>query len=106
MPLPFLIPIILGGLAAAGITTAIILAILNWSRIVDWFKGRKSLKQQDKDNIAFTIKQEMANGNFEVVQGIFNEETEELLDGEKYEAEELDAELAKHHRNGPLVVYN
>jgi hypothetical protein len=102
MPLP-LIPIIITGIVSLGI---IALVLLEWSRIVDWFKGRQSLKQEDKNNIAFTLKQEMEKGKIPVVQGIFNTETEEVLDGVKYVAKELDETLENHHRGQPLVIYS
>jgi hypothetical protein len=39
------------------------------------------IKAADKDNIAFTIKQRLENGDYKVVQGIFNKRTEDLMDG-------------------------
>jgi len=90
------------GLAAA--ITAIILVILNWDRIVDWFQNRKELLESDKDNIAVGIKQAMADGKVTYVQGIFNKRTEKLVDVEKYEAEELDETTAEYHKRDDLII--
>ena len=56
----------------------------NYDRAVDDLKdfldGQKS--DYDRDKIAFTIKQEMTSGNYQVIQGIFNTETGEVIDVE------------------------
>ena len=102
----FLLGPILAGIAVGLGTAAVItLIVLYWDTIVDWFQSRTKLKQSDKDIIAFTIKQELEKGKVPVVQGMFNKRTNEVLDGQKYEAEELDEELEKHHRGEPLVIY-
>jgi len=100
--LPLLIPVIIA--AVAGVA-AIILTILNWGRIVDWFRGRQRLKQSDKDNIALTLQQKLASGRYKTIQGIFNKRTNELLDSEVTEAEEIDEQVAEAHRGEELVVY-
>jgi len=99
-----MITLILLALAAVAVAV-IVIAILNWEKIIDWFKGRQSLKQSDKDNIAFTIKDEMAKGKVPVVQGIFNTRTEKVEDAVKYESKELDEKVAEKHRNSKLVLY-
>lgn len=99
MPLPLLA--ILGGLAFAAV---VVLVYLNWDRIIGWFRGRQSLKQADRDNIAFTVKENLSDGNYSVVQGIFNQRTNQVLDGEKYNAKDLCDEL-KYNKES-LIIYN
>jgi hypothetical protein len=99
----FLIPFIIGAATALGV---VVLVCLNWDRIVDWFKGRRALKQSDKDNIAFTLQQKLSNGKHKTVEGIFNKGSNKLLDGTVYESETIDEQLAEYHRNDELVVYN
>jgi hypothetical protein len=103
MALP-LFPIIIG--ACAALTCVVIgMAILKFEDILDWFRDKKKLKETDKANIAFTIKNAQETGNFNVVQGIFNTESGEVLDGQKYETEELDDELKQRHKDKALVIY-
>jgi hypothetical protein len=73
--------------------------------IVEWLKARQKLKDQNPDNIAFSLLKHHADGNIEVTAGIFNTKTEELLDGIKYTAGRIDPELANIHKDKDLVVY-
>jgi hypothetical protein len=98
-----LIPLILGAAALVG---TIVLVLLNFQRIVDWFQGRQSLKQADSENIAITLNQKLKEGNYKTVQGIFNTNSGKLLDGVQYESENIDEKLAELHRNDELVIYN
>ncbi len=103
MPLP-LLPIILAAVAALGVA-AVILTVIYWNDIVEWFRSRNDIKEADKNNIAFTIKENLRSGNYKVVQGIFNKETEELKDVRIMESESLDDQLMKHHEGQELVIY-
>jgi hypothetical protein len=85
---------------------AVTVFVINYKTIINWFRAKKTLKQSDKNNIAFTLKQELENGNYNVCQGIFNTETEELLEGVKWEGKQIDEELANKHQGKPLVVYS
>jgi hypothetical protein len=100
--LPLLIPAIIA--AVAGLVV-IVVAIIKFENIVNWFQKRQNLKQADKDNIVFTIEKLLKNGNYEVVKGIFNTRTSELLDGEKEQSKEIDEELEKVHKGKELVLY-
>jgi len=104
MPVP-LIAIIVAAIAAAGLGAAIVLALLNWDRIIDWFTGREALVLSDKENIAFTLQEKLANGEYHTVQGVFNKGSSKILDGETYDSENIDEKLAEVHRNDELVVY-
>jgi hypothetical protein len=48
----------------------------------------------------------LENRNHRIAQGIFNTETDELLDGQKFEAKELAPELEEAHAKEDLVIYN
>jgi hypothetical protein len=99
LPLIAIVALLTGGLVA------IIVVLLKWNDIVDWFRGKRKLKEADKKNIAFTIKNAMKNGKIEVVQGIFNQDSEELIEGQKFEAKELDKQLEAVHKDKELVLY-
>lgn len=97
--------LLFGVIASMGLTV-IVLTLLQYKRVIDWFRARTALKQQDKDNIAFTIKEAVKNGNHGIVQGIFNMRTNQIQAAQKYEAETLDEELEQIHRDKELVVYS
>ena len=80
-------------------------AILTVNAVVDWFKSRAALVNSDRANIAFTVKERLNNGDFALYQGIFNQRTEELLEGRKLVGEELDGQLAQMHGDKSMVVY-
>ena len=101
-----MLPLIAVIALAAGGLTAIILTILSWNRIVDWFKGRKELKESDKDNTAIILNQLLANGNFSTIEGIFNTRTNEFLDGVKYESKEIDEKLTEALQGKELLIVN
>ena len=94
--------------AVAGAALAVIvLKLLNWQKIKDWFMGffRNRNKIKSPNEVAFTLKESLANGNCKVVQGIFNKSTDEVEDGVQYETEKIDNTLANFHRNDKVVVY-
>ncbi|HYO71811.1 MAG TPA: hypothetical protein VEU33_37615 [Archangium sp.] len=93
-------------LAAAAALAVVILAIVYFDDIVKWFRSRNDIKTADKDNIAFTIKQKMSSGNYRVVQGIFNKETDQLVDGQVMQTNKVDDKLNEVHGNEELVIYD
>jgi hypothetical protein len=101
MPLP-LIGILL---AAAAALAVVVVAFVYWDDIVNWFRSRHELIEADKDNIAFTIKQKMANGDFKVVQGVLNKRTNVLADGQVIQTKNVDAGLEQAHEGKELVIY-
>jgi hypothetical protein len=82
-----------------------VIPILKWDRIVNWFLARKDLKNSNKDNIEFTLQEKLKNGYYKTIQGIFNKNTNELVDGEMIVSEQIDDQLAEAHRNNELVIY-
>ncbi len=98
---------ITGSLLAKFVIIPLVIAAvaITFKQIANWFKERKKLKESDKDNIAFTLKQELDSGNYVVCQGIFNTKTEELLDGQKLQGK-VDEELEAQHQGRPLVIYS
>jgi uncharacterized membrane protein len=98
MPFPILFAV-LAGLALV----AIVVLFLKWNQIVNWFRNRQSLKQADRANLAFTLKESLENGKYSVIQGIFNQRTNEVLVAEKYDAGDVCDEL-KYGREALSIV--
>ena len=101
MPLPLIAVI----LAVAGTLAVVVVAILYYEEIIKWFRSRNDIKEADKANIAFTIKQRLNSGDYKIVQGIFNKRNETILDGHVIQAKELDKDLADAHEGKELVLY-
>jgi hypothetical protein len=92
--------------AAAMMAGVVVIAYLTYNFIVNWFRNRSAIQEQDKDNIAFTIKENLQSGNYKVVQGIFNRRTEELVDSQVIETKELDNKMSEIHSENKIVLYN
>ncbi len=103
-------PITVSLLIAASVMLAgaavVFIAYLTYNFIVNWFRNRSAIKEQDKDNIAFTIKEAMQSGNYKVIQGIFNTRTEEFVESQVIETKELDNDLNYLHSDTKLVLYD
>ena len=92
MVLP-LVAAFIGGLVIG----SLIVAFLTLEELMDWFEQNFNLLRKNKNNIAFTIRDTLENGNYQVVQGIFNNRTSEIVEERTIEAEEIDEELEKIH---------
>jgi hypothetical protein len=105
-----MLPILIGigaAIAAGAITAGIIfLARLTIKKVREWFEEKHSLTEEDNHNIKTTIKMKMKNGDYAVVLGIFNEETEEFVDGQRIKTKELDDELSAKHNGKAVVLYD
>ena len=80
-------------------------AILSVNAVANWFRNRQAMVQSDRNNIAFTIRERLNSGSYNVYQGVFNTSSQQLLDGQKIEVEKLDDELEQLHRNEDMVVF-
>lgn len=96
----------IGGLITLFIgATVVYLAIITVDAVINWFRNKRAIVESDRDNIAFTIKENMESGRYVVYQGVFNRRTEQLVDGQKLESEQIDDELRAMHEQQPMVVY-
>jgi len=73
--------------------------------VIAWFKDRESFLKADKDNIAFTLLSGRKDNNYDIIIGIFNKKTSQIIDAEKVTTKVLDVRLAEAHQNHDLVVY-
>lgn len=80
------------------------------SNIVGFFRSPERLEKlkEDKNNLAISIKEKLDNGNYNVINCIFNTKTHELVDYEKttisMEAQELDSETIKAFGDKEMIV--
>jgi len=81
------------------------LTLISFKIVKTWFRSRQKIKESDKNNIAFTLKEHMSNGEYAVCQGIFNTSSEELLEGVRMQGK-IDKDLEAIHAGRPMVIYN
>jgi DNA repair protein RadC len=96
---------IVGAMAGFALGAAIVVFILKLPDIIKYFRSKQQLTESDKANIRFTLMEHIENEDYEVIRGIFNKRTNEIVDAEKVQAKTIDEELAKAHQNHELVVY-
>jgi hypothetical protein len=98
---------IIGGivtLVLAGIAVAAVISLLTYEEILSWFKPR--LSASEKNIIGYSIMKHLDNGNYNTVQGIFDTDSQQILDSRTIESKEVDYELEKlHEENNGYVVY-
>ena len=66
--------------------------------------------QEDKNRIAISIKENLDNGQFNIVNCLYDKTTEEIVDMETdaqgIEAESLDEETKQHFGDKDMIVLN
>lgn len=81
-----------------------------FNNIVSFFKDRNRLEKlkDNKDLLAVAIKENLENGNCNVVNCLFDKETNEIVDYEEnaqgITAESLDSETKRHFGNKDMIV--
>jgi len=78
------------------------LAILTCAIVIDWFRSPQN--QMTRSDIAFTLKNEL-QGEFAVVQGIFDTSNGIVKSSRQINASRVDGEMAQLHRDTNLVIY-
>ena len=91
----------------------IILKIVDFAKnIVSFFKDPQRLKklQEDKNRIAISIKENLENGQYNLVNCLYDKTTEEIVDMETdalgIEAGSLDEETKQHFGDKDMIVLN
>ena len=93
------LPLIAGFVGGLLIGSLFVIAFLSYEEIIDWFYEYLDTLHSDQNNLGFTqlIKDKLENGNYQIVQGIFNQRTGNVIEDRVVEAEEIDDELLGIH---------
>jgi hypothetical protein len=99
--------LIMAALAATYIASAVSVVFLTFRDVVDWFAARRDrVSRPDLRRIGFTLKDALANGRYQVVQGVFNTAQNMVEDDvRKIIAKSVDGQFAARHGAQQLVVY-
>ena len=74
-----------------------VVSFLHWRDIIEWFQKWLNLHENvDKDAIGFTISESAEAGNYILVQGIFNKESNSVEEARRITAEDVEEEV-KHN---------
>ncbi|MUG98755.1 hypothetical protein F7734_43270 [Scytonema sp. UIC 10036] len=98
---------LVAGIIASAITVGVVvLTIIKWDDIIEWFKtrNRMELTEKDTENIRVLIKTQLESGEFVVIKGIFNKREEILVDSEVNKAGQLDEKVAQLDNNKLIVI--
>ena len=85
----------------------IYLKVINFFKnIVSWFKNKERLKklEEDKNKTAVIIKEKMKNGEYNVVNCLFDKETNTLDDAEIIQTENLDQETKNKFGHKDMII--
>lgn len=102
-----MIPVIIGAIAAAALTAVVVvLVMLHFDQIKQWFMDTFYKKGKiKKDDVSFMLNQEMKDGNYKVLTGVFNKKTGKVHDEmQDIRAEELDDTLEGAFEEQNLVL--
>ncbi len=95
-------------LLAAAVTfltiAAIVVAVLSFDAIVDWFVEQIRAGQVNKNQLCVTLLKQIKEGDYKIVQGIFDTTSNQCVVERTVEAKKVDPEfLRAHDRNGRAV---
>ncbi len=93
--------------AAWDFMTKVFIKIVNFMKnIYSWFKNPNRIEElkQNKDLTAVAIKRKLDNGDYQVVNCLFDEENSEITEGEVITTEELDDETKNHFGDKNMIV--
>ena len=84
-----MLTIILASIAFLAIVTW---AIISRKKIIDWFRSQHRIKHPNE--VAFTLNTRLKSGDYEVVQGIFDKNTQGVTDGQVIHSDEIESSVA------------
>jgi|SRR5579862_2171603 len=79
---------------------AIKLAYLAFQRLLNWFHTKRATNK----GLAVIVRQKLKKGDYRVIQGFFNQETNRLGAAQAYIAEKLDDSLVSAFGHKDLIV--
>ena len=78
--------------------------------ILSFFKSPERYKRikENRNYLPFVLREKMKNGDYNVIEGVFDEKTDDVVDIQKeaqgFECERLDSELTDYFGNKDLVI--
>lgn len=83
------------------------IGVVCWDDIVNWFKNNIQNIDDNKNIIAFTLNEGIKDGKYNIVQGLFNKETNKILEGRRIIAKDVDIKIKNNICSGEvLTIFN
>lgn len=79
-------------LASIALLAIVAWAIISRQKIIEWFRSRHRIKHPNE--VAFTLNTRLRAGDYEVVQGIFDKNTQSVTDGQVIHSDEIESSVA------------
>jgi len=101
--LPFILHVV-AGLGAALVIVRV--AILTLPFLVSWFVDRAAMVRGNKSKIAMTVADDIKNGKFNYIQGIFDTDKEQFTEARRIFADTVDDEVKRAHAASRVTIWS
>jgi hypothetical protein len=95
---------IVNALSDVIIEAIIAVVLITFSIVIQYFLDLAN--SLDKDTMSFTLRTALESGKVTLVQGTFNERTDEVRHARRIRGKRLDAKLQEIHHENELAVYS
>lgn len=85
----------------------IVVQIINFFKnIVDWFKNpfRLNKLKENENMIAASIKQKLENGDFAIVNALYDKYSDQVVDAQIVQSKDLDHKTKEAFRNKDMII--
>lgn len=106
MPIDFVIFTSLHYLLGIGALAVLAVALLVYTDFLGWFQsrlGNKALSSRGRS--AVSMLNNLKNGEFETVQGIWNNVTHKVEEGRVIHSKQVDDEISRTHTEGKVSIF-
>ncbi len=76
--------------------------LLTIEEIINWFNR---VTHKVPADVGFSVAEALSSGNYKVVQGVFNRDTNKITEGRRMDVKELDSTLKNYHASHKVVIY-
>lgn len=82
----------------------VMLTMLYFNSMIEWFRNKSHLKQSDTNNIAFSLNSRTEN-RYSTIYGIYNTSNDTVLDAQKVNSNDIDGQVKLMHKDSKLAIY-
>jgi hypothetical protein len=105
MPFPIILlwPLLVKAILGAGLI-AIVVAVLCFEQIRNWLSSRAPKYKLDEGAVGFSLQKKLANNEYTHVYGVFDTNTNKVLEAEAVTSNDIDEDLRSMHSEA-LVIF-
>ena len=94
--------LIWGAIAIAELLNVGLIILLTIEEIFNWFNR---ITNKVPSDVGFSVVEALSSGNYRVVQGVFNKNTNKITNGRKMDVQKLGPTLKNYHESYKVVIY-